>query len=186
MPEEIQPNRSKRGLSLDIAADLGDLLHDLSHNKKTRARVGAIIKEIAPESPHAAAFKDVELEERMTAFEKAQEDREIAHARDAVISRMGTQRQRLLDGDEGGRQYSEDDVKKIEALMERKGITDYEDGATLYSATMPQPGPLENEPEHGATWEFPEFAKFKDDPVKASREVAHQVIRELRHKSGRR
>jgi hypothetical protein len=180
--------RSKRGLALDVAADLGDLLYDLTHDKKTRAKVGAIIKEAKPDSPHAAAFKDVEIEERLTAFEKQQEEREIENARKAVINRMQGQRQRLLDGDDdGGRKYSEEDLKKIEELMEKKGITDYEDGATLYSATTPQPGPLDDEPVHGTTWEFPEFTRFKDDPVKASREVAHQVIRELKQKQrGRR
>jgi hypothetical protein len=71
--------------------------------------------------------------------------------------------------------------------MEKKGIVDYDDGATLYAATNPQPGPLDNEPTvPGATWEFPEFAKFKDDPVKASREVAFQAIRELRNRRGLR
>jgi hypothetical protein len=182
-------SRSKRGLAIEVAADLGDLLYDLTHDEKHRAKVGKLIKEARPDSPHAKAFKDVELEDRLSAFEEQQQQREIEGQRKAIVSRMEAQRQRLLDGDDdgGGRKYSEDDIKKIEELMEKKGLTDYEDGATLYSATMPQPGPLGEDPIRGSTWEFPEFAKFKDDPVKTSKEVAYDVIRELQQKQrGRR
>src|SRR5215469_8330881 len=179
--------RSKRGLAIDVAAELGDLLYDLTHDKKTRSQIGRIIKEAKPESAHAAAFKDVELEDRLAAFEKSQEDRSIEEQRQATISRLERQRQALLDGtSESGRKYSDDDIKKIEALMERKGIVDYEDAATLYAASTPQPGPLDDEPINGTTWEFPEWAKFSKDPVKASKEVANEVIRELRAKNRRR
>src|SRR6516162_5561553 len=90
--------RSKRGLSLDVAAELGDLLYDLTHDKKTRAQIGRIIKEAKPDSQHAAAFKDIELEDRLSAFEKAQEDRSIDEQRKATLSRLEQQRARLLDG----------------------------------------------------------------------------------------
>ena len=182
---DIGSTRSKRGLSLDVAAELGDLLYDLTHDKKTRAQIGRIIKEAKPESQHAAAFKDIELEDRLADFERAREDREIQERGKAKISQLEEQRRRLLEGDESGRKYSEDDLKKIEELMNKKGIIDYEDAATLYAASVPQPGPLEEQPS-GTTWEFPEWGKFSKDPVKASREVANDVIRELRRKSGRR
>jgi hypothetical protein len=183
---DIGSTRSKRGLSLDVAAELGDLLYDLTHNNKTRAKIGRIIKEAQPDSAHAAAFKDVELEDRLADFRKEQEDRAIDDQRKATIARLEGQRRRLLEGDDSGRKYSEDDLKKIEALMERKGIVDYEDAATLYAASVPQPGPLEDEPHNGTTWEFPEWSKFSQDPVKASKEVANDVIRELRRNNGRR
>jgi len=72
-------------------------------------------------------------------------------------------------------------MKKIEELMNKKGIIDYDDGATLYAATLPpeQPNPSHMPEVHGATWDFPEWAKFGDNPVKASRETANQVITEL-------
>lgn len=181
--------RSKRGLAIEVAADLGDLLYELTHDKKHRAAIGKLIKEARPESPHAAAFKDVELEDRLSAFEEQQQQRELENQRKAILSRMEAQRQRLLDGDDegGGRRYSEDDIKKIEELMEKKGLTDYEDGATLYSATVPQPGPLDDDPVRSSTWEFPHFDKFKDNPDKAAKDVAYEVIRELRQKQrGRR
>jgi hypothetical protein len=181
--------RSKRGLTMDVAAELGDLLYDLTHDKKTRAKIGRIIREAQPDSNHAKAFKDVELDERFDAFEKAQEDKALEEARKSALARMETQRASLLSGgdDGNGRKYSEDDLKKIEELMQKRGIIDYEDGAVLYSAANPQAGPLEDEPvTPGTTWEFPEFAKFKDDPIKASREVAFQAIRELRTRKGLR
>ena len=33
--------RSKRGLAIEVAADLGDLLYDLTHDEKSRAKVKA-------------------------------------------------------------------------------------------------------------------------------------------------
>ena len=100
---------------------------------------------------------------------------------------MEAQRARLLEGEEGGRRYSEDDIKKIEDLMQKKGLIDYEDGATLWAATEPQPGPLDEDPVRSSTWEIPQFARFKDDPAKASKEIAYEVIREIQQKQrGRR
>ena len=45
----------------------------------------------------------------------------------------------------------------------------------------PQEGPPDDQ-RMGATWEFPEWGKFGKDPVKASREVAAQVIQEFQQR----
>ncbi len=180
------PNRSKRGLDLGVAAELGDLLHELTHDPKVRGKIGRVIREARPDSPHAAAFADIEQEDRISAFEKRQEDKEIDRQKQAVLDRMNGQRSALLTGgpDGNGRKYSEDDVKKIEALMERKGVTDYEDGATLYAATLPpeSPKPSDTAPKHGATWEFPEWAKFSKNHQLAARDTAYQVLDEIRRR----
>lgn len=181
---DTHTTRTKAGLDLGTASDLADLFYKLSHDKKTRKIIAKAVKDAAPDSPHAAAFSDVEIEDKFETFKQEQSDKETKSQQEAILARMNMQRNRLLTGgdDGGGRKYSEDDVKKIETLMQKKGLTDYEDGAVLYASTLPPEDPRPGKdvpPAHGATWEFPEWAKFGKDPVGASRDTAHTVISEF-------
>jgi hypothetical protein len=181
------PPRTKRGLDLATAADLADLFHELSQDPKTRKAIGKLIKEAKPDSPHARAFPDVDMSDQFEKFRQEQEEKELERQKAEMLRQMNAKRSALLSGgsDGQGRKYSEDDVKAIESLMQKKGISDYEDGATLYAATLPpiDPTPGTDVPyQHGSTWEIPEFAKFGDNPVKASRDTAHQVITEFMRK----
>jgi hypothetical protein len=171
-------------LSPEVQADLAALFLKLSHDPKTRKAIAKAVKEGAGDSPHAAAFKDVDLEDRFESFTREQEQRELKKQQDEVLANMNRKRAALLTGDGSGRQWSEDDVKAIEKTMEKYGITDYEAGATLHAATLPpvDPRPGEEPPQHGSTWEFPEWGKFGADPVKASRDTAHTVISEFMRK----
>ena len=181
------PPRTKRGLDYNTASDLADLLHELSQNKETRPAIAKAIRKLKPDSPHAQAFTDVELEDKFESFKTEQAERDLERQKEQMLERMNAKRNSLLTGgdDGAGRKYSEDDVKKIESLMQQKGISDYEDGATLYAATLPpidpRPG-IEVPAQHGSTWEFPEWAKYGPDPVKASRDTAHTVITEFMRK----
>lgn len=179
-------SRTKRGLDLATAADLADLLHELSQNKETRGAIAKAIKKIKPDSPHAQAFADIDVDDKFETFKREQAEAELKRQQDAILERMNAKRAALLSGgpDGSGRKYGEDDVKKIEELMQRKGITDYDDGATLYAATLPpvDPRPQDVPIEHGSTWEFPEWSKFSDNPDKAARNTAHQVITEFMRK----
>jgi len=168
-------------------ADLAKLFFELSHDPKTRKEIGKLVKKARPDSPHAQAFVDVDLSDQFESFKAEQEARDLKRQQDEMLARMNAARSRLLTGgpDGEGRKYSEDDVKAIEALMQKKGISDYEDGATLYAATLPPVSPAPGEepiPQHGATWEFPSWNKFGADPIKASRDEAHAAITELMRK----
>jgi hypothetical protein len=184
--------RTKRGLDLGTAADLADLFHELSHNPKTRKMVAKAVKEIAADSAdakrHSGAFADIDLTDQFERFKAEQEQNELKRAQDAMLAQMNAKRAALLTGgpDGSGRKYSEDDLKKIEEMMQRKGYTDYEDAATLYAATLPplDPDPAHVPPmgSHGATWEFPEWSKFGADPNKAARDTANTVITEFMRK----
>jgi len=186
MSDTHQITRTKAGLDLGTAADLADLFYELSHNKDTRKTIAAAVKKLKPDSRHAQAFADIDVDDKFENFRKEQEERDIKRQQDAMLEQMNRKRVTLLTGGpEGtGRKYSEDDIKKIEELMQKKGIVDYDDGATLYAATLPpiDPDPNYEVPQHGATWEIPEFAKFGTDPVKASRDTAHAVISEFMRK----
>src|SRR5215831_16608274 len=184
MPEA---QRTPRGLDLATAAELGDLLHELTHDKRGRAAIAKVIKQIKPDSPHAQAFTDVDIEERFETFKQEQEDDRLRRESEAVNRELARQRNDLLTGgsDGEGRKFSEDQVKEIETLMQARGIRSYEDGATLYAATNPPIDPDHDAPpRHGATYEFPTvgnvpFEEFAKNPNAASRDMAHQLIGEF-------
>src|SRR5215831_12136835 len=176
-------DRTPRGLDLVTAAELGDLLHELTHDKRGRAIIAKAIKEIKPDSPHAQAFTDVDIEERFEKFKTDQEDDRLRRESEAVNRELARQRNDLLTGgsDGEGRKFSEDQVKEIETLMQARGIRSYEDGATLYAVTNPPLDPDHDNgaPLHGATYDFPtvgnlSFEVFAKNPNAASRNMAHQ------------
>jgi len=174
-------------LSPEAQADLANLFFALSQDPKTRKEIGRLVRKARPDTPHAMAFKDVEIEERFETFEEQQAAKETKRQQDEILSRMNAQRARLLTGgqDGSGPKYTEDDVQKIEALMRAKGIGDYDDGRVLYAATQPPVDPRPGEepvPQHGSTWEFPRWSDFGADPIKASRNEAHAAITELMRK----
>jgi hypothetical protein len=173
-------------LTQETQAELTSLFLKLSHNPKTRKMIAKAVKEIEPDSSHAQAFADVEIEDKFEKFRSEQEERDRKRQYDAMMEHLESKRRALLTGgpDGQGRKYSEDDLKKIEDLMQKKGISDYDDGATLYAATLPpvDPSPMSEVPEHGATWEFPEWAKFGENPDKAARNTAHSMIKDFMRK----
>lgn len=187
MAGEQTAQRTRRGLDVATAAELGDLLHELTHDKRGRKQIAKLIQQIKPDSPHAAAFGDVDIEDRFEEFKQTQEEDRLRRESEAVNRELARQRNTLLTGgqDGEGRKFTEEQVKQIEALMEARGIRSYEDGATLYAATMPPVDPdHETAPRHGATYEFPTigtvpFEEFAKNPNAASRDMAHQLIGEF-------
>jgi hypothetical protein len=170
-----------------VAADLGQLAYELGHDPKTRKAFGKLVREAKPDSPHARAFSDVELEGRFEAFEQKQAEKELEAQQAAVVANMNRQRQNLLTGgpDGSGPKYDDETVKKIEKFMEDNGITNYAHGAVLYANENPPLTPPGDDPipnMHGDRWEIPEFEKFNKDPDGAARSTAYQVIKEFRQK----
>jgi hypothetical protein len=170
-----------------VADDLAALLVEISNNKETRAIVGKAIRKVKPDSAHAKAFADVDVDDRFENFKAEQEAKDLKRQQDAIVANMQRARDRLLTGgpDGSGRKYAEDDVKKIEALMEKKGLTDYDDAAVLYAATLPPENlkPAGGPPVNNTTWEFPpEFEEYAKDPAKAARNAANGVITEFMRK----
>jgi hypothetical protein len=170
-----------------VAADLGQLAYELGHDPKTRKAFGKLVREAKPESAHARAFPDVDMEDKFAAFEEKQAAKELKAQQDAMLANMNRQRQNLITGgaDGSGPKYDEDTVKKIEKFMEENGITNYLHGAVLYANENPPLSPPGDDPPpnmHGDRWTIPDFEKFKDDPDGAARNVAYGVIKEFRQK----
>jgi hypothetical protein len=170
-----------------VAADLGQLAYELGHDPKTRKEFGKLVRAAKPDSAHARAFSDVDMEDKFAAFEEKQAAKELKAQQDAVMANMNRQRQNLLTGgtDGSGPKYDEDTVKKIEKFMEDNGITNYAHGAVLYANETPSLTPPSDDEVpnmHGDRWEIPEFEKFNKDPDGAARSTAFQVIKEFRQK----
>jgi hypothetical protein len=174
-PKPIDPN---------VAQDLARLALDLSHDKKTRKAFAKIVREAKPESPHAAAFADVDVEDRFDALRTELEQEKIKNQQNQIVERLNSQRQRLIDGDESGVKYSEEEVGKIEALMQKKGISDYDDGRILYAAMNPPANtkPSNHQPHPGSTWEMPEESKGLFANGKGHLNLAYKVIDEFNRK----
>jgi hypothetical protein len=170
-----------------VAEDLGNLAYELGHDPKTRKAFGKLVREAKPDSPHARAFSDVDMEDKFAAFEEKQAKKELEAQQQGYLANMNRQRQNLLTGgaDGNGPKYDEDTVKKIEKFMEENGITNYSHGAVLYANENPPltpPGDEDIPNQHGDRWELPEFEKFNKDPDGAARSTAYQVIKEFRQK----
>lgn len=188
MAGEQQIQRTRRGLDPATAAELGDLLHELTHDKRGRRGIAKLIKEIKPDSPHAQAFADVDIEDRFEDFKREQEEDRLRRESERINNELARQRNDLLTGgaDGEGRKFSEDDVKKIEELMTARGIRSYADGAVIYGTLNPpvDPDHENGAPQHGATYQFPtignlSFEDFARNPNGASRDLAHSMITEF-------
>jgi len=182
MPDP-RPSR-QRNFNPDVAENLATLFHQLTHNPKTRRQIYEAMKVGAPEQVRGV-FADMEVEDQLATDRKKREEDDNKRLLDSHLSRMAQQRQALLSEGLNGRTYSEEDLKKLEEYMQRKNLSDYNDGAVLWShenpPPAPGPGPI---PDHGATFEFPtvgnlSFKDFAANPTGAARNMAHQVITEI-------
>jgi hypothetical protein len=157
--------------------ELGKLALRLSRNEKTRRPFLKQVKEVAPgyQLPGDQQVADLraELEERREKDETERRSKE-------VTERLEAQKRGLLDGTlMSGRKFDADTVKEIEEkIMTKYGISDYEAGAKLYLSDFKPPPNAK--PTATATWSFPDIPGLMDDPAKAAREAAHQVIDEFR------
>ena len=173
-PKPIDPN---------VAQDLARLALDLSHDKKTRKAFGKIVREAKPIRPMPRRLPMWKSRTSSRRSSPKSSSSESSGQQDAIVEKLNRDRQQLLAGSDDGSapKYDEDTVKKIEELMQKKGISDYEDGRILYAALNPPANTKpSNEPTPpGATWELPAFAEYAKDPNKAARNNAYAVIDEF-------
>jgi len=166
---------------------LARLTHKLAHNKETRRAFSKLVRQVEPE--RAAAFVDVTAEERIEELEERQAKKELEREQREIEKRLTEQRHRLIKTEKNpDGQYTEDEVKEIEGVMTRYGLSDYDPAVVLYAHERPpaSPQPPEGVAKHGATWEFPDFKAFVGNPTGAARDRAHEVISEITRNRSRR
>jgi len=157
--------------------ELGRLALRLSRNEKTRRPFLKQVKEVAPGYQLPG---DQQVEDLRAELAEAREKEAAERKSREVTNRLEKQRAGLIDGTLlAGRSFDDATVKEIEEkIMTKYGISDYEAGAKLYLSDFKPPPTAK--PSATANWSFPDIPGLMDDPAKAAREAAHQVIDEFR------
>lgn len=164
------------GQSKEVVEDLAEIALKLAANKETRKPFLDAVKKIDPHRRFPSQEVDDVRAEMEAKFETEKAERKLEREREETERRLSDQRNSLA-----GRGYSEDQIKEVEAVMTKYGITDYEAGADLYQARKP----ATPDPGKTGTWEFPTIGKTSiadliADPTKHARDEAFNVITELR------
>lgn len=163
-------------LAPDVRDDLAELAMKLAANKDTRKTFLGAVKKVDPQRRFPSQEVDDLREELQAAREQEKEEARLTREREQIENRLAEQRRAL-----NGRGYSEEQIKEVEGVMTKYGITDYEAGADLWQARRPP----ENPAGPTATWEMPTIgntplADLIADPTKAARNEAFNVITEIR------
>jgi hypothetical protein len=149
--------------------ELGELFLEVAHGEDREAIVTAVQKK----KPDFKA-PDIEIKRLEKKVEERFEEDKQEKERMKSLARMESQKQKLLDS----QKYSSEDVEKIEAYMQERGIADYDDGATLYGARH-APAAATSEIKT-SRWEMPSFKGLMEDPNRWASNEAHKVIAEFR------
>lgn len=125
--------------------DLSELTLKIANDPKTRKKFVGIVKEIDP----SRRFPDVEQDDLRAEFKASLEADKQEREAEKVKARLEGQKSALRS------RYDEKAIDEIEKLMEKKGISDYEDGAILYGATLQAAKPTYEVNDH--KWTMPAF-----------------------------
>ena len=165
------------GIPQETLLELGKLAMRLSRNEKTRR---PFLKQVKEVSPGYQLPGDQQVEDLRAELAETRDKEETERKAREVRERLEAQRRGLIDGTLlDGKKFDDATVKEIEEkVMSKYGISDYAAGAKLYLSDFKPPPSAK--PSATATWSFPDIPGLMDDPAKAAREAAHQVIDEFR------
>lgn len=159
---------------LDI--EVGKMMRRVAANPKTRRQVYQTLKQADP----SVRWPDQDIEDFKEEWLKKQDEERIARKAAEDKAEMEKQRATFLE------RYGEEDLKKIEKLMEKHAIFDYEVAAKLYAAEAPPP--TQGNEAYGSAgstrWEMPSDKELLDNPTKWADKMARQTIAEFRQQRG--
>lgn len=159
-------------------AELAQLMLAIAHNPKTRKQVVKQIKEVFPAY---VVPDDVAKDDLLGVVKDEFSERDRKAAEKDAKTRLEQQRKGLIDGTLiEGRRYDDKQVKEIEALMESRGVADYETGALIYAGSEKPAGATPEIPTAGQ-WQMPKVDNpFDSAKIAASaRTKAFDAIREI-------
>lgn len=168
MADAPQP---KNTVTLDPAAqaELSAMMSELANDSEMRPAVGRWLKK-----RYGKTLPDVELNDIRATVTKEFEDRDLAYNTRKAKEKLENDRAALITG---GR-FNEDDVKEIEKLMDKHGISNYEVASKVYAADQK---PADPRPEiNDRNFTLPKFDKTAmADPKAYARNKANDVVAEL-------
>jgi len=159
------------------AVALGNILHKLAGNPKTRAQTLGLVQQIEPgyRLPGDVAVQNLRAEIKADLEKEKRTEQE-----NRAKNRRANARKKLVD------ELGEDVVKAIEeGPLKKYPHLDYDDAAKLHRA---EDGPVQansSRPDmqrSGRIWEFPDLPGLMANPEKAALDAAYGVIDELRGK----
>jgi hypothetical protein len=157
---------------LDI--EVGKMIRRVASNPKTRRPLYQSLKAVDPN----VRWPDQDIEDFKADWAKKEKDKELREQAKKHQETMESQRAALVQN------YDEEHVKKIEKLMQKHGLYDYELGAKLYNAESPMPQQHGQEAARGTRWEMPSDKELINNPAKWANDMAYKTIAEFRANRG--
>lgn len=156
-------------LTPEAQAQLAELATTLAHNPETRRQFVNLVRKVDP----TKRFADVESDELKESMQAEFAKRDQAAEANRILGAQAAARNALTS------RYQEEDITKIDELMAKHGISDYEVGAKLYAADMRPADPRSEV--RSQTWEMPKMtAENVQNPGKYALNNAYAVIDEIR------
>lgn len=156
---------------LDI--EVGKMMRRVAAQPKVRRQLYQTLKAVDPN----VRWPDQEMQDFKEQFYATERAKAEKLAADKAKAEMEEQRSGLV------KRFDEVHVKKIEKLMEKHGIYDYDLGARLYAAEAPPPDATTDYSSRNR-WTMPTDKELIDNPSKWANEMAHKVIGEFRSQRG--
>lgn len=161
-----------QALTPEAEKQLASMMMGLTKSEKH----GKVAKKMLSEE-FGMRFPDIEKEEIDTQLNSFKENFKQEQKIEEVKRQTAAARQSLVDS---GR-FNEEEIGKLEKMMEEKGISNYEDAAIIYNSQLrpAEPTPVIK----SNTWEFPSL-KPEDvgNMTQRARETAGKVINEFRNR----
>ena len=147
-------------LSNEVLAEIGQLALKLRHNPKTKREFTKLVKQVAPE----ISFPDADIEDLREEFNSQREKDKTEREREEMKRELLASRAKISDN------YDESQIKDIEDVMVKKGLSSYEDAAVLYAHQQPtvRPDPLRPQ----VSLELPADDNWLKNPKNMARNVA--------------
>lgn len=155
--------------------ELGRLAVKLGANKDTGRSFRKLIKQVEPNRK----FPSDEVEELREQVEADRERDKLEAAQRETLRKLEVERDRVAQ------KHTGDEMKEIEAVMEKYGLTSYEAGAKIYRGDKP-PALPQGQYQPGASeqfWSLPQADGLFENPEKFARSEAAKVIDEFRSRS---
>jgi hypothetical protein len=148
---------------------LGKLAIALSRNKDTGRPFRALVKKVDPQRQ----FPSDEVQDLREQIEADKETRKLEDEQKKVLAEQAAEKTAIA------RIYTDEQIKEIEALMTKHGLSSYELGAKLYAADLKPAKQKGREQLTSNTWEFPKADGLFEDPAKFALKEAGKVIDEI-------
>ena len=163
MPKTVEVDETEFLTNQNLRA----LVEKIMADPKRRAEVERLHKEVDPnaKTPTLDSMKSTEepitaLRKEMADFIKAQNEANTKRETDAQLAALTAKRDAGFAELRTKHGYNPDGIKKIEEIMEKKGILDPLDAAVIFERDNPPPAPVQSS---SSSWNFPEIPKDGGD-----------------------